>query len=151
MHIYNSLGDDHSTPASSTPSKPVKESQGNINYIVYDDLIFVFFIVYRDPELAKRVFKKHLVDLSNLMTIPDNMSVIALQLYSEDLIPDDTYDNIITSNKSGRDKANSLLHALRATISIEPQSLKTLIEVLRRNKAFKAIADKMDEDVSSHI
>ena len=85
------------------------------------------------------------------MTIPDNMSVIALQLYSEDLIPDDTYDNIITSNKSGRDKANSLLHALRATISIEPQSLKTLIEVLRRNKAFKAIADIMDEDVSSHI
>ena len=85
------------------------------------------------------------------MTIPDNMSVIALQLYSEDFVPDDTYDNIITSSKSGRDKANSLLHALRATISIEPQSLKTLIEVLRRNKAFKAIADKMDEDVSSHI
>ena len=82
------------------------------------------------------------------MTIPDNMSVIALQLYSEDFVPDNTYDNIITSSKSGHDKANSLLHALRATISNEPQSLKTLIEVLRRNNAFKAIADKMDEDVS---
>ena len=79
------------------------------------------------------------------------MSAVAPRLYSEKLIPEEAYDNIITSNKSGRDKANSLLHALRATISIEPQSLKTLIEVLRRNKAFKAIADKMDEDVSSHI
>ena len=79
------------------------------------------------------------------------MSAVASRLYSEELISEEAYDNIITSNKSRRDKAHSLLHALRATISIGPQSLKTLIEVLRRNKAFKAIADKMDEDVSSHI
>ena len=118
---------------------------------VYNNNLILFFIVNTDPELAKSVFKKYLVALSNLMTIPDNMSVIALQLYSEGLVPDDTYDNIITSCKPARDKANSLLHALRATISIEPQSLKTLIEVLRGNEAFKAIADKMDKEASSHI
>ena len=73
------------------------------------------------------------------------MSAIAPRLYSVELIPEEAYDNIINSSKSGRDKANSLLHALRATISNEPQSLKTLIEVLKRNKAFNAIVDKMDE------
>ena len=111
----------------------------------------MYFIVYRDPELAKKILRKHHADISDLLAVPDNMSAVASRLYSEELIPEEAYDNIITSSKSGRDKANSLLHALRATISIEPQSLKTLIEVLRRNKAFKAIADKMDEDVSSHI
>ena len=99
----------------------------------------------------KKVLKKHFADLSDLLAVPDNMSALAPKLYSEDLIPEEAYDNIITSSKSGRDKANLLLHALRATISIEPQSLKTLIEVLRRSKAFKTIADKMDEDVSSCI
>ena len=110
----------------------------------------MYFIVYIDSELAKRVFNKYLPDLSDLLVVPDNMSAVAPRLYGEDLIPKEAYDNI-TSKKSGHDKANSLLLALRATISDEPQSLKTLIEVLRRNKAFKAIADKMDEDVSSHI
>ena len=99
----------------------------------------------------KKVFKKYLPDLSDLLAVPDNMSTIGIRLYSKDLIPEETFDNISTSSKSGRDKAHSLLHALRATISNEPQSLKTLIEVLRRNKVFKAIADKMDEDMSSHI
>ena len=108
------------------------------------------YIVY-DPEQVKKVLKKHLADLSDLLAVPDNISAIGIRLYSEDLIPEETFDNISTIGRTGRDKAHSLLHALRATISNEPQSLKTLIEVLRRNKAFKAIADKMDEDVSSHI
>ena len=111
----------------------------------------MYFIVYRDPELAKNVFKKYLADLSDLLAVPCNISALAPRLHSEDLITEETYDNVYNSTKTGHDKAHSLLHALRATISIEPQSLKTLIEVLRRNKAFKAIADKMDEDVSSHI
>ena len=111
----------------------------------------MYFVVYRDPELAKKILRKHHADISDLLAVPDNMSAVASRLYSEELIPEEAYDNISTIGRTGHDKAISLLHALRATISIEPQSLKTLIEVLRRNKAFKAIADKMDEDVSSHI
>ena len=64
-------------------------------------IYFLYFIVYKDPELAKiECSKKYFVDLSNLMTIPDNMlSVISLQLYSKDHVPDDAFDNIVTSNK----------------------------------------------------
>ena len=78
------------------------------------------------------------------------MSAIGIRLYSEELIPEGVYDNIITSGKTGRNKAELILHALRATISVQPQSLRTLIEVLRRNDALKVIADKMDLELSLH-
>ena len=78
----------------------------------------------------KKVLKKHLADISDLLAVPDNMSAIGIRLYSKELIPEKTFDNISTIGRTGCDKANSLLHALRATISNEPMSLKTLIEVL---------------------
>ena len=93
--------------------------------------------------IAKRVLKKYYADLSDLLAVPDNMSsAIALRLYSEDLIPEETFDNISTIGRTGRDKAESVLRALRATISIQPQSLRTLIEILRRNDTLKVIAKK---------
>ena len=48
------------------------------------------------------------------------MSAVAPQLYSEDLIPKAIYEDNITSSKTGRDKANSLLFALEATIDAQP-------------------------------
>ena len=78
------------------------------------------------------------------------MSAIGIRLYSEELIPEGVYDNIITSGKTGHNKAELILHALRATISVQPQSLRTLIEVLRRNDTLKVIADKMDLELSLH-
>ena len=96
------------------------------------------------------MFKKHYADLSDLLAVPDNMSAIASRLYSEELIPEDTFDNISTIDRTGRDKAESVLHALKAAISIQPQSLKTLIKILRRNDALKAIAEKIDLEMSFH-
>ena len=78
------------------------------------------------------------------------MSAIASRLYSENLIPEDTYDNISTIGRTGRDKAESVLHALKAAISIQPQSLGILIEILRRNDVLKVIADEMDLELSFH-
>ena len=78
------------------------------------------------------------------------MSAIASRLYSEDLIPEDTYDNIGTVGRTGRDKAESVLRAFKATISIQPQSLRTLIEILKKNDALKVIAEKMDLEMSFH-
>ena len=101
------------------------------------------FIVY-DPEQVKKVFKKYLADISGLLAVPDNMSAVAPQLYSEDLIPKAIYEDNITSSKTGRDKANLLLFALEATIDAQPQLMKTLIKILRKNDALKVIADKMD-------
>ena len=93
---------------------------------------------------AKKVLKKHLAELSGLLAVPVNMSAVAPQLYSEDLIPEATYKNTITSNMAGQNKANLLLLALEATIEAQPQLMKMLIEVLRKNDAaLKVIADKM--------
>ena len=78
------------------------------------------------------------------------MSAIASRLYSENLIPEDTYDNISTIGRTGRDKAESVLRALKAAISVQPQSLGILIEILRRNDVLKVIADEMDLEMSFH-
>ena len=105
------------------------------------------YIVY-DPEQVKKVFKKHLAELSGLLAVPDNMSTVVPQLYSDDLIPKATYENTITSNKTGRDKANLLLLALEAIIDAQPQLMITLIEVLKKSKVSEAVAAKMKQDVS---
>ena len=78
------------------------------------------------------------------------MSAIASRLYSEELIPEEAYDNISTVGRTGRDKADSVLRTLKAAISIQPQSLRTLIEILKKNDALKAIAEKMDLEMSFH-
>ena len=92
------------------------------------------------------MWKKYYADLYELLAVPDNMSAIAPRLYSEELITDDTLDNINSTNSKNREKAYLLLRALKATIDTRPQSLKTLIEVLKRNDAFKVIVNKMDQE-----
>ena len=87
--------------------------------------------------IAKRILKKHLLDLFNLLAVPANMLAIGMELYTEELIPEGVYNNVITSGKTGYDKAELILHTLRSTISIQPQSLRTLIKILRRNDALK--------------
>ena len=82
--------------------------------------------------------------------MPDNISAVASRLYSENLISEEVYVNISSSSRTGRDKALSLLRALKATISIRPQLLRTLIKVLKRDDALKVIADKMDLELSLH-
>ena len=106
------------------------------------------YIVY-DPEQVKKVLKKHLPDLSDLLAV--HMSVIGIRLYSEELITKATYQSTITSNMAGHDKANSLLLTLEAIIDAQPQLMKTLIEVLKKSKVSEAVAAKMERDVSATL
>ena len=99
----------------------------------------------------KKVLKEHLADLSDLLAVPDNISAIGIRLYSKGLIPKETYENTIASNKTGRNKANSLLLTLEATIDAQPQLMKTLIEVLKKSKVSEAVAAKMERDMSTTI
>ena len=96
---------------------------------------------------AKEVFREHYFDLYDLLAKLDNVSALALRLYSKKLITEEAYDNISTGGKTGHEKAESVLRALKATISIKPQSLRTLIEILRSNDTLKVIANKMDGNV----
>ena len=93
------------------------------------------------------MFREHYADFYDLLAKLDNISVLALRLYSKKLITEDSYDNISTGGKTGHEKAESVLRALKTTISIQPQSLRTLIEILRSNDALKVIANKMDGNV----
>ena len=90
---------------------------------------------------AKEVFRNHYGDLYALLTKLDSILALAVQLYSKELITEGAYDKI--RDKTGCDKAESILHALKATISIRPQSLRTFIEILKGNDALKVIADNM--------
>ena len=98
-------------------------------------------------DTAKEVFIKYYADLYRILTMPHVMSDIAVQLYSSRLISEETYDRV--STRTGRDKADSVLRALRGTISFQPQSLRIFIEILRRSGGpCEAIADKMDRELS---
>ena len=73
-------------------------------------------------------------NIGNILAV--HMSVIAIRLYSEELIPKATYQNTITSNMAGHDKANSLLLTLKATIDAQPQLMKTLIEAKYQKQSY---------------
>ena len=123
----------------------------NCHQLLFCLILNPFCVDEGDAKLiAKRVLKKHYADLSDLLAVPDNMSAIASRLYSEELIPEEAYDNISTVGRTGRDKADSVLRTLKAAISIQPQALRTLIEILKKNDALKAIAEKMDLEMSFH-
>ena len=79
------------------------------------------------------------------------MSAIGIQLYSKGLISKETYGNTIASNKTGRDKANSLLFSLEGTIDVQPQLMKTLIEVLKKSKVLETVAAKMEREVLTTV
>ena len=76
------------------------------------------------------------------------MSVIGIRLYSKGLIPLETYESTITSNVAGREKANSLLLTLKATIDAKPQLMKTLIDVLKKSEVAEAVAAKIEREMS---
>ena len=94
----------------------------------------------------KRVLKENLPDLSNVLAM--HMSVIGIRLYSKGLIPLETYESTITSNVAGREKANSLLLTLKATIDAKPQLMKTLIDVLKKSEVAEAVAAKIEREMS---
>lgn len=101
-----------------------------------------------DPEQAKKIFRNYYSDLFAKLLSPDIISAVAPKLYSEKLISEESLDNIDTLGKTGYEKANSLLRALRSTISTKPHSLKTLIEVLKKHDLLEVIADKMEQEAS---
>ena len=96
----------------------------NCHQLLFCLILNPFCVDEGDAKLiAKRVLKKHYADLSDLLAVPDNMSAIASRLYSEELIPEEAYDNISTVGRTGRDKADSVLRTLKAAISIQPHAV----------------------------
>ena len=103
-----------------------------------------------DPdELVKKVLRKNFSEISRILIVPSNLSAIAMDLYSDDLISYDTLTEC-NDNRTIQARSFSLLSALKATIDTKPQLMGTLIEVLKRNVASKDIAEKMETLMSSY-
>ena len=73
-----------------------------------------------------------------------------MSLYAKKLITDTTATECMNAGRPVQDRCASLLFALKATVDGKPQAMITLIEVLKKNEAFKEIAEKMDLEVSLH-
>ena len=93
---------------------------------------------------ATKVLRNYFADLSDQSS---NLFAITMRLYSKKLISYEVLNDTMNSNKSGQDRSATLMFALKATIDAKPESLNTLIEVLRTNEALRAIADKMDSEI----
>ena len=73
-----------------------------------------------------------------------------MSLYAKKLISKTTATECRNPGRPVHDRCASLLFALEATVDGKPQAMITLIELLKKNEAFKEIAEKMDLEVSLH-
>ena len=101
-----------------------------------------------DTELAKKVFRKHFAELSDLMTVSSNRLSIASRLYSEELITDTCYDEAVDDGtRTDIAKGTSLAKAVKATINSQPQLITKLISILQNIEAFISLAVKMSRNL----
>ena len=101
-----------------------------------------------DTELAKKVFRKHFAELSDLMTVSSNRLSIASRLYSAELITDTCYDEAVDDGpRTDIAKGTSLAKSVKATINSQPQLITKLISILQNIEAFNSLAVKMSRNL----
>ena len=84
------------------------------------------------------------------MAISSNRLAIAPRLFSEELIFETSFDEAIDDGpRTDQAKGFSLMKAIKATISSQPELLERLIDVLKRLEPFKQISDKLTENLHS--
>ena len=82
--------------------------------------------------------------------LPSNLLTVAMQLYSEKLISYEALDECLCSNKTNQEKSAFLIFAIKATIDMEPRSLKTLTDIFKKCK-LTTVANKIDLECSQCI
>ena len=123
----------------------------NILYVV---ILYMSFgtidqIATLNTEHIKKCFRRYFADLSKLMSVSNNRLSIVAELYSKHLITETCYDNCTDdSNKTDAEKGHSLMRALKATIYSQPQSMITLVGVLKKAEAFRLIIRKLEHDLT---
>ena len=109
----------------------------------------MIIIEQRKLKLAGEVLQDNFPKLSKILAAPSNLSAIIMSLYAKKLITDETYTESMNAGRPVQDRCASLLFTLKATVTTQPQSMLTLIEVLKKKEAFKDIAEKMDLQMST--
>ena len=101
-----------------------------------------------DTELAKKVFRKHFAELSDLMTVSSNRLSIASRLYSAELITEGSFDEAVDDGpRTDMAKGVSLAKSVKATVNSQPQLITKLISILQNIEAFNSLAVKMSRDL----
>ncbi|XP_019860147.1 PREDICTED: uncharacterized protein LOC109588418 [Amphimedon queenslandica] len=110
------------------------------------NIVLSMDIINPSPKDSKEIFRKHYAALSDLLMIPENIAAIAKQVYSEQLISQETLQDCMTDARRPADRAHSLLNALRVTID-QPGVLANLIKILKKYEAFRSTAEEMEHDI----
>lgn len=109
------------------------------------------YYYYIGSEVATPVLKRNFDVLLEALAVSENLSIIPMSLFSNELITNDTLTECRNTGRSVRDRSALLLLALKTTIETQPQSIWTLIEVLKTKEAFRNIAEKMEKEITPHM
>ncbi|XP_019856879.1 PREDICTED: uncharacterized protein LOC105314149 [Amphimedon queenslandica] len=105
----------------------------------------------RQLQLAGEVLRDNFKTLSKILAAPSNLSTVIMNLYAKKLITGATSTECMNTGRPVQDRCASLLFALQSTVTTQPQSMLTLIGVLKEEEAFKDIAENMDLQMSLNI
>ena len=102
-----------------------------------------------DDDQVKKVFRKHFSELTNLLSVFINRLTVAVKLFSEELVSEKSYDEVVdSSTRTDIAKGISLANAVKATINSQPQLIIKLISVLKKLETFNSLASKLSHDLS---
>lgn len=97
-------------------------------------------MVTRDsPEC--RAFRRHFNDL--VVSLTPSVSGISTQLFSEELVDQETFGYALTIGLPNNEKIVRVLNFIQTSIGREPGKFATFVDVLRTNAELRAIADTL--------
>ena len=105
-----------------------------------------------DPAKAKKAFRKVYAEMLKLMSVATNRLELAAEFYSEELITEASYDEVVDDGpRTDSAKGTSLMKALKETINSNPQLLQKLVSVLDQVENFKFIAEKLQKLITDTL
>ena len=82
------------------------------------------------------------------MSSTSNRLVVAAELYSEELISDNDYDEALgNNNKTEVELGHNLARIVKNTINSQPQLIKKLIRVLKTVQSYENLADELSKEL----
>ena len=82
------------------------------------------------------------------MSVSANRLTVAVELYSEELITEESFDEAVDDGpRTDMAKGVSLAKAVKATVNSQPQLMGKLISILQNIEAFNSLAVKMSHNL----
>ena len=90
-------------------------------------------------KLKYEAIKNSMTDLVDYIDGGDSIK-LALRLFQEDLLNENTYDKLLLESKTGKDKARTIVNELHKKLKVNSdERYEKLIEVLNKEKMFAAV------------